>query len=131
MDVWNRVKSLVIQPDIASSESGNGYSNADVRVYNSMETIGIVARCVEVITDAASEVPLKVFKVVDSEQVEAPDSILGTFLRQPNTYYDANQFYAKLISDLLKDGNAFIFIDKTGMYHAPAEYMEIIEDSKK
>lgn len=123
-------KLLPIQPDIAASESGQGYPATDQKVIDAIDTVGIINRCAEVITAAAAEVPIKIYKYDEKKElIEAPDGKLARFLRHPNKHYDANQFYSKLIIDLILDGNAFIFISNSGMYHAPAKFMEIIEDA--
>lgn len=130
MGWYGDLKSMLIQPDIAASEGGAGYPNPDTTVLGSSNTVGIINRCTEVITSAATEIPIKVYKMDEfKKHVEAPNVKLGKLLRHPNLHYDANQFYSKLVLDLIEEGNAFIFVSKDGLYHAPSRHVEIIEDA--
>lgn len=127
--IINKINPL--QPDIASSEAGAGYPNTNTTAAGAPNTVGIVKRCIELITDSANEIPLKLYTANNTgEVVEAPNKRLATFLTAPNEQYDRIRFYSNLVSDLIIDGNAFIYFSKDGFYHLPAEYVEIIEDSQ-
>jgi len=118
-----------IQEDIAYSEAGSGYSYTNITSVTAPNEIGIVKRCIELITDAASEVPLVLYKHDSEGELTAwTKSKFGRFLISPNSHYDKTQFYSNLIQDLIIDGNAFIYVDKEGLYHIPAVSMAIIED---
>lgn len=49
---------------------------------------------------------------------------------QPNPYQDANKFRRQLYTDLVLEGNAFIYYDGAFLYVLPAVHMEIFPDKK-
>ena len=120
-----------VQSSIAASETGSGFSSTTTTAITAPNTIGIVKRCVEMITDAGSEVPLVLYRHdKGGELTPWTNAKFNKFLQRPNDHYDRTQFYSNLIQDLIVDGNAFIYVDKEGLYHLPAEHVVIVEDSK-
>lgn len=47
---------------------------------------------------------------------------------QPNLYLDSNKFRRLLFTDLLLEGNAFIYFDGAYLYNIPSDNMEILTD---
>jgi len=123
-------KSNPAQQDIAVSESGSGYSSTSIKAYDANNNIGIVNRCVTLIADSAAEVPIKVFKLDKATEKlkEDKSTRLSRFLVRPNNQYDRHRFTVNIITDLVIDGNAFIYIDKDGLFHLPAKFVFIQED---
>ena len=123
-------KANPFQPDIAISEAGAGYSTVNIKSHDAFNSIGIVNRCVTLISDSATEVPLKLYKVdTENDNIkEITNTRLARFFIKPNDQYDRHRFITNLIVDLVVEGNAFIYIDSDGLYHLPSRYVVVIED---
>jgi HK97 family phage portal protein len=100
----------------------------------SYERIEIVNRCVNMIVDDASEIPLRVMDQipnitpVNRKQGIKKSRIAALLNHQPNPYQDISSFKRNLIIDLLIDGNIFIYFDGAHLFHLPAEKVSIIPD---
>lgn len=98
------------------------------------ETLEIVNRAVNMLVDDASElsftigvdkvVPLPIRSGLKRKTVEN----LINF--QPNPYQDLNSFKRNIFSDLLLDGNIFLYFDGQHIYHLPASKMVVMPDEK-
>lgn len=72
-----------------------------------------VLRCVAVISDGLSTVPLKLFQKTGSGRVEATDHPLYDLLTTaPNDWQDSLQFRETLAFHMALCGNAFVFINR-------------------
>lgn len=108
--------------------STNLYTNQ--LAYN---TIEVVNRGVNLITDSAAEVRLDIGDIMD--WFESPTRIRKKKLDQllnfrPNPYYNADVFKRNIIIDLLLEGDAFIYFDGAHLYNLPASNVEITTDKK-
>ena len=96
------------------------------RAYEDLE---VVNRGVNMIGDAAAEIPvlvggqisglLSVVKGIKRSRVEL---LLN---KEPNPYQDISTFRRNLITDYLLDGNIFVYFDGVHLYHLPANKMTI------
>jgi len=100
------------------------------------EKLGIVNRGVNMIVDAASQIDI----IVADERIDqstitpkkvgmrmsAVKRILNT---DPNPFMDISTFRRLLYTDILLNGNAFIYFDGAHLYHVPARGMEILTDT--
>ena len=72
-----------------------------------------VLRCVAVISDGLSTVPLKLFQKTGSGRVEATDHPLHDLLTTaPNDWQDSLQFRETLAFHMALCGNAFVFVNR-------------------
>lgn len=49
---------------------------------------------------------------------------------RPNPYQSAQNFRINIFTDIILEGNAFIYFDGAFLYHLPASHVEIITDTK-
>jgi HK97 family phage portal protein len=96
------------------------------------ETLEIVNRGVNMIVDDACQIPVRVGEqypgdsVVKGVKKSKVDKRLNW---QPNPYQDINTFRRNLLTDMILDGNIFIYWDGAYLYHQPANKM-VIHSSK-
>lgn len=70
---------------------------------------GVVFACIRLIADAATSVPLKVYRDTPDGWEEAPDHPLQALLDHPNTKLTRRRLYYRAIQHLLLNGNAIWF----------------------
>lgn len=99
------------------------------------EQLGVVNRGVNMVVDAASQIDI----IVDTDKmgqdmpvsrgVKRPrvDKLLNS---EPNPFQDISMFRRLIFTDLLVDGNAFIYFDGVHIYHLPAYLVTILADDK-
>jgi len=123
------------QEEIVYSLEGSGPigSREVPRSYTSYyETLEVVNRGVNMITDDAAEVPFRVgvpIQGLDPVQKGLRRSRVNLLLnKQPNPFQDISTFKRNLILDYILDGNIFIYYDGISLYHIPANYMDIEPD---
>jgi len=103
--------------------------------YSYYEQLGIVSRAINMVIDAASQIDI----IVDDEKLAQDypprggtkkarvDKLLNS---EPNPFQDISNFRRLIFTDLLIDGNAFIYYDGVHLYHCPAYLVSIITDPK-
>lgn len=66
-----------------------------------------VYRCMDLITSAISTLPVDTFRKVgaNTKQIDSP-----SWIRQPNVYITAADFWAQIVNSLLSKGNAYVHI---------------------
>ena len=95
------------------------------RAYEELE---IVNRAVNMLVDDAAEIPTYVGEqtkgtsVVKNIKRSRVDLLLNV---EPNPFQDINTFRRNLITDMIIDGNIFIYYDGVHLYHLPAGDMII------
>ena len=100
------------------------------RAYEELE---IVNRAVNMVVDDAADIPAYVgdqFKgtpVVKGLRKTRVDILLN---QEPNPFQDISTFRRNCITDLIIDGNIFIYYDGVHLYHLPASKMNIHTDPK-
>lgn len=99
------------------------------------EQLGVVNRGVNMVVDAASQIDI----IVDTDKlgqdmpvskgVKRPrvDKLLNS---EPNPFQDISSFRRLIFTDLVVDGNAFIYFDGVHLYHLPAYLVTILADEK-
>jgi len=96
------------------------------------EELEIVNRGVNMLVDDAAGIPTIVQRgyrttgVVKGVKRSKVDILLNV---EPNPYQDISSFKRNLITDLLLDGNMFIYFDGVHLYHLPADKVTIHADS--
>lgn len=132
-----RTKLNPAQEEIVYSLEGSGpiQSRELVRNYTSYyETLEVVNRGVNMITDDAAEVPFRVgvpIQGVSAIQKGIRRSRVSLLLnKEPNPFQDISTFKRNLILDYILDGNIFIYYDGVSLYHLPANYTDIEPDKE-
>jgi HK97 family phage portal protein len=132
-----RTKLNPAQEEIVYSLEGSGpiQSRELVRNYTSYyETLEVVNRGVNMITDDAAEVPFRVgvpIQGVSAIQKGVRRSRVSLLLnKEPNPFQDISTFKRNLILDYILDGNIFIYYDGVSLYHLPANYTDIEPDKE-
>ena len=121
------------QPHIAGEEGGSLSTREVVTNYrNAYEQLEVVNRGVNMIVDDAADIPFDVgmqlkgmTNIVKNMRRGKLDLLLN---REPNPFQDVSSFKRNLITDLLLDGNIFIYFDGAHLYHLPAEHVTIETD---
>jgi len=97
------------------------------------EKLEVVNRGCNLITDSAAGLKLDVGDILDYSnsptriKKKKIDSLLNF---RPNPYYNADTFKRNIYTDLILEGDAFIYWDGAHLYHLPALRVEIIADKK-
>lgn len=98
------------------------------------ETLEIVNRGVNMITDDAAEVPFRIgtpIQGLSPVQKGVRRSRVSLLLnKEPNPFQDISTFKRNLILDYILDGNIFIYYDGISLYHLPANYTDINPDTE-
>jgi HK97 family phage portal protein len=122
------------QPEIVSDYgetqdvSANLYTNQVA--YN---TIEVVNRGVNLITDSTADIRLDVGDIMDffSSPTRIRKKRLDQLLNfRPNPYYNADVFKRNMVIDLLLEGDAFIYFDGAFLYNLPALNVTMTTDKK-
>lgn len=99
------------------------------------EQLGVVNRAVNMVVDAASQIDI----IVDDDKLpqDMPprtgtkkarvEKLLNS---EPNPFQDISTFRRLIFTDLIVDGNAFIYYDGVHIYHLPAYLVSIVTDPK-
>ena len=99
------------------------------------EQLGVVNRAVNMVVDAASQIDI----IVGDDKLDQDmpprtgtkkarvQKLLNT---EPNPFQDISTFRRLLFTDLIVDGNAFIYYDGVHIYHLPAYLVSIVTDTK-
>ncbi len=88
----------------------------------------IVYRCINMISNAASHVPMMVYTKINGKKKLLRNHPLNNLLKHPNPEVAGADFFTKLISMLLLHGNSYILLSH-GMNKAPGN-MYVIDPSK-
>lgn len=133
---WIVEKLNPSQPDIAANESDARRSNVKpFTTRRAFQEMAIFNRSVNMLIDSAAEVA---FDVKDSRRHTSYGSgIKGKTLTKmltyrPNMFMDAGTFWRLIYTDMVLEGWAFMYYDKTeeSIYHIPASEMTVYADKK-
>ena len=123
------------QPYIARNE-GTSIGSDVLSYWQYYENLGVVNRGVNMIVDDASQIDM----VVDEETIKqtvkprssmAKHAMVDRMLNhEPNPFMDISNFRRLIYTDLLVEGNAFIYFDGLHIYHMPAQYVDIKPDKQ-
>ena len=100
------------------------------------EKLEVVNRAVNLVVDDVAEIPVDIGGKINGMNPVYKNVRRATVMRllnvEPNPFQDINTFKRNLITDLLIDGNIFIYYDgaNSALYHLPAENVEIETDDK-
>ena len=100
------------------------------------EKLEVVNRAVNLVVDDVAEIPTDIGGKINGMNPVYKNVRRATVMRllnvEPNPFQDINTFKRNLITDLLIDGNIFIYYDgaNSALYHLPAENVEIETDEK-
>ena len=100
------------------------------------EKLEVVNRAVNLVVDDVAEIPVDIGGKINGMNPVYKNVRRATVMRllnvEPNPFQDINTFKRNLITDLLIDGNIFIYYDgaNSALYHLPAENVEIETDEK-
>lgn len=127
-----REKLNPAQGEIASDSGANIGSDQQYSYLQAFEKIEAVNRGVNMIVSAASSLDYDIKdKVSDGVVNGIRAKQLNTLLNfRPNPYQSAYDFRQNIFTDLILEGNVFIYFDGVFMYHLPAANVEIITDEK-
>tara|TARA_A100001201_G_scaffold134851_1_gene122751 strand:+ start:3960 stop:5180 length:1221 start_codon:yes stop_codon:yes gene_type:complete len=119
---------------IANDEGGTLSTREVITNYrNAYEQLEVVNRAVNMIVDDAAEIPFDVGESLKLDAVKKNirrskvDLLLN---QQPNPFQDISTFKRNIITDLLIDGNIFIYFDGAHLYHLPADRVTIETNEK-
>jgi HK97 family phage portal protein len=129
---WIRQKLNPAQEAISrgqGSQIGSTAVYTHVQAYDKLDSVN---RSVNMLVAACSSLDYDVLdKVHDGVRQGIRLKQLTTLLNfRPNPYQSAYDFKQNIFTDLVLDGNAFIYFDGTFMYHLPAQNVEILTDTK-
>jgi HK97 family phage portal protein len=134
---WSTEKLNPAQEEIVVSLEGAGPigSREIPRSYTSYyETLEVVNRGVNMITDDAAEVPFRIgppIQGLESVVKGVRRSRVNLLLnKEPNPFQDISTFKRNLILDYILDGNIFIYFDGASLYHLPANFTDIEPDTE-
>jgi HK97 family phage portal protein len=129
---WFREKLNPAQEAISRDEGSYIGSTAVYTHIQAYEKIETVNRSVNMLVQAAASLDYDILdKVHDGAKPGMRLKQLNTLLNyRPNPYQSAYDFRLNVFTDLVLDGNAFIYFDGTFMYHLPASQVEILTDTK-
>ena len=119
-------------------EEGHNITSREVvtNYRDAYEKLEVVNRAVNMVVDDVSEIPIDVGGKINGMNPVYKNVRKATVTRllnvEPNPFQDINTFKRNLITDLLIDGNIFIYYDgaNSALYHLPAENVEIETDDK-
>ena len=115
----------------AGSQTSREFTDKYETYYENLEVVNravnmIVDDCAEITTTVGPQIPS-----IQSIQKGLKRSRLDILLnKEPNPFQDINTFKRNLITDLLIDGNIFIYYDGVHLYHLPANNVTIESDTE-
>ncbi len=131
---WLVEKLNPAQPEISDDFGSDIYPSIDhynnQKAYN---TVGTVSRGVDIIVDAAADIKVDVGEIQDwftSETRIRKKKLTQLLTFRPNPYHSADVFFRNIYTDLILEGDAFIYFDGAFLYNLPALKTEIITDKK-
>jgi HK97 family phage portal protein len=126
------------QPDIVDDygdlhqPSANLYNNQ-----KAYKTVEVINRGVNLIVDSSADIKLDIGDMLDFfvSPSDPPMRIRKKKLEQllnfrPNPFYNADVFKRVIFTDLLLEGDAYIYFDGSYLYNLPALNVDVIVDKK-
>jgi len=122
------------QEEIVYLEGDSHYSTARTLTNEqAFANVGEVQRGVSLIVDSCAEINIdikdKIQGVGVASTIVKPNKLNKLLNFQPNPYIDVNQFRSNIVTDLLIQGDAFIYWDGAYLYNLPAQEVEIVADT--
>jgi HK97 family phage portal protein len=98
------------------------------------DTLEVVSRGVNMIVDDAADIPSVVGASTAAGTVRKglrKTTVQNLISVAPNPYQDINSFRRALITDMVLDGNIFIYFDGASLYHLPASNVTIVASERE
>ncbi len=111
---------------------GGGTPQWSASNYNNFASEGyiknvIAHRCIKLLSEGASFVPFKLFKIQNDEKVELKSHPLINILKKPNPFTSSFEFFESIYSYKLIAGNVFV---KTTNFKGKPEEFEVLRPDK-
>lgn len=125
-------KANPAQELIAQHEGQTIYTDQPMSIESSYEEFEVVQNGTGMLVNACSEFDIDVKETKLSEGVPnlRMSRLVQLLNHRPNPYQDIQNFRAQIFMDFVLEGNIFIYWDGVHMYHLPAQYVEIVPDTK-
>lgn len=137
MSFWEGITEKLnpVQPEIARDE-GDTKSSTQTKlqsIQNAYELVEVVNRTINILVDNSALIDYDIGADLPftARMPGIRSATLNTLLNfRPNPYMDISTFRRLILMDFLIDGNSFIFVDGTSLYHLPANAVTVLTDSK-
>ena len=128
---WFR-KANPAQEQIYYEEGTIVSTDASVTYGQAFEKIETVNRGVNLIVSGAASLDYDIKdKISEGTVVGTRQKTVNTLLNfRPNPYQSAQEFRTHIFTDLVLEGNLFMYFDGVFLYHLPAINMEVLPDEK-
>ena len=136
MDFWRKIRNKFNPAqDEISDDFGEVVSPAPLHYTNqkAYNTVSTVARGVDLIVDSSAGVNMDVGEIQDwftSSNRIRKKKLTQLLTFRPNPYHNADILLRNLYTDLILEGDAFLYFDGVHLYNLPALKVDIITDSK-
>ena len=129
---WIATKLNPAQDRIAYQEGVYIGSTQKITYQQAFQKLEPVNRAVSMLVHACASLDYDVKdKVNDGVVVGVRQKTLNSLLNfKPNPYQSIQEFRQAIFTDLILEGDAFIYFDGTFIYHLPAQNVQIITDVK-
>ena len=129
---WIATKLNPAQDRIAYQEGVYIGSTQKITYQQAFQKLEPVNRAVSMLVHACASLDYDVKdKVNDGVVVGVRQKTLNSLLNfKPNPYQSIQEFRQAIFTDLILEGDAFIYFDGTFLYHLPAQNVQIITDVK-
>lgn len=120
------------QSRISQDHGTSIYSDSKVSYRNAFDKLEAVNRGVSMIVNGCASMDYDVKDSLGSSIIPgARKKQVSNLLNfRPNPYQSAQEFRKNVFTDLILEGNAFIYYDGAFIYHLPAASVEILTDEK-
>lgn len=132
MTAWFREKLNPAQPEIYRDTGGSEDSTGQITYLKAFDKLEAVNRGVSMIVHACTMLDYDVKDSLSDSVVAGvrKKQLLSLLNFRPNPYQSAQDFRQNIFTDLILEGNAFIYYDGAFLYHLPAHQVEIHTDEK-
>jgi len=129
---FSREKENPAQERIAEDYGSSISTTASITYSQAFDKIETVSRGVNLIVSGAASLDYDIKdKVTEGIIGGIRQKSLNNLLNfKPNPYQSAQEFRTNIFTDLVLEGNCFIYFDGVFMYHLPAINMEVLPDPK-
>ena len=127
-DVMDYIRKLnPAQGQIALAEGSDIYTDASINYTQAFAALESVNRGVNMIVSACASLDYDIKdKIVEGTVVGVKQKTLNNLLNfRVNPYQSVQEFRTHIFTDLILEGNMFIYYDGAYMYHLPAVNMQV------
>ncbi len=132
---WITEKLNPAQP-IIEREAGTSQTSVPgyTTVVSAFDKVEVIRRGIDMLVNGAASFDFTVAEKINGVSPVQPGlrktKVQNLLNFQPNLYQDCNKFRRQLYTDLILEGNAFIYFDGGYLYVLPAANMEVFPDRK-